>query len=96
MTNSGKIAKRLQKRGSGDHRHVVLVGGRAKRAEIYPEELCREIIYSFTDQMLVDGRVGSNRVKLLLCEGIGIRDQIEGGSEEILDFQSWDDVSGKP
>ena len=46
MTNAPALAKELAKPCSGDHRHVVLIGGnRARRAQVYPNELCKAIIY---------------------------------------------------
>ena len=45
MTNATMIAKKLAKPCSGDHRHIVLIGhGRARRAQVYPNELCKQII----------------------------------------------------
>ena len=61
MTNAPYIAKRLSRRCDKGHSHVTLIGGRAKRAEVYPDELCRKIIYGYIDQMVADGRVGSSR-----------------------------------
>ena len=40
MTKSVEIARQLERKCDGMHRHIVLVGGRAKQAEVYPEELC--------------------------------------------------------
>ena len=45
MTNAIKLAEQLNKECSGDHRHIVLLGGgRARRAQVYPNELCRQIV----------------------------------------------------
>ena len=41
LTNSREVAKRVARRCSGDHRHVNLIGGRAKRAQIYPRAFRR-------------------------------------------------------
>ena len=43
LTSSWCIAKELNMRCGGDHKHVPLVGGRAAGAAIYPPELCRAI-----------------------------------------------------
>ena len=40
MTNSEGIARRLQRRCPGKHRHQQLVSGRAQSAARYPENLC--------------------------------------------------------
>ena len=34
LTNSPEIARRVARRCSGDHRHVHLIGGKAKRAQL--------------------------------------------------------------
>ena len=39
MTNSVHIAKWLDVRCQGGHRHVQLIGGRAKQCEVYPSSL---------------------------------------------------------
>jgi hypothetical protein len=41
LTNSPEVAKRVARRCSGDHRRVNLIGGRAKRAQIYPRAFSR-------------------------------------------------------
>ena len=57
MSNSPCIINRLKKNCTGDHRHILLVNGRAKRAQVYPDELCKEIVCGLMDQMRIDGRV---------------------------------------
>ncbi len=51
MTNSLEIDRQLERKCDGMHRHIVLVGGRAKQAEVYPEELCKGILKGLMDQM---------------------------------------------
>jgi len=42
MTIAVTSAKESEKPCSGDHRHVVLIGGsRARRGQVYPDELCK-------------------------------------------------------
>ena len=97
MTNSRAIAERLERKCGKDHRHIVLIGGRAKRAEVYPEELCRQIIRGLVEQMAEDGRIGAHRGKAMLAMGIGARDPIEEGNDQAMQsYETWDDVSGKP
>ena len=43
MTNSWWIAQELSRLCDGTHRHCHLVGGRAKKAQEYTEEMCRAI-----------------------------------------------------
>ena len=90
MTNSPEIARRLGQRCDGGHRHITLIGGRAKRAEIYPEQLCREILLGLIDQMKVDGRLLGNG-----CLGSVV--QCDESTQEYQENMAryWDDVSGK-
>ena len=62
MSNCEGVLKRLNKKCSNDHRHILLVGGRARRAQVYPDELCREILLGLLDQM--KSLKISNRTKL--------------------------------
>ncbi len=57
MTNSREIAKILQKRCDGSHDHISLDGGRAKLAQVYPDELCRKICRGLMNQLEQDGRI---------------------------------------
>ena len=43
MTNCQGVAEELDRQCPRDHQHTILVGGRAKAAEIYPPALCRAI-----------------------------------------------------
>ena len=36
MTNSTEVARRIARKCSGDHVHTHLIGGKAKRAQLYP------------------------------------------------------------
>ena len=57
MTNAPCVAARLAKPCLGGHRHIHLINGRARRAEVYPEELCYEILQGIIQQMREDGRI---------------------------------------
>ena len=57
MTNADAIAGRLNRRCDNSHRHIELINGRAKKAEIYPEDLCKEVIIGLKEQMELDGRL---------------------------------------
>jgi len=60
VTNAIRSAEELARPCSGDHKHMVLIGeGRARRAQVYPVEICKSIISGLRDQMTYDGRLGS-------------------------------------
>ena len=84
MTNAEQIARRLGRRCEGGHRHISLIGGRAKKAEIYPEELCKEIIRVLHEQMQFDGRLSNT--------GCGSVFAVEEGETECVFY---DDVTGE-
>ena len=51
MTNSECIARHLAQRCPGNHRHIQLINGRAKAAEVYPDKLCKAIVKGLVEQM---------------------------------------------
>ena len=67
MSNSEYVLNRLSRRCDRSHRHIALVGGRAKRAEVYPEQLCREILIGLLDQMKQDKRINPGQLGSLLA-----------------------------
>ena len=54
MTNCGKVAEALAVRCEGGHRHISLIGGRAKAAQEYPKELCKTVIKALRAQLAQD------------------------------------------
>ena len=40
MTNAKVLGEEPSKRCNGEHSHVTLVNGRAKKAQVYPDEFC--------------------------------------------------------
>ena len=57
MSNSPEILKQLYRRCTGGHRHILLLNGRAQRAQVYPDELCKLILVGLVNQMKSDGRI---------------------------------------
>jgi len=55
MTNSEAIADRISKRCTGGHRHVPLMGGRAKQAQVYPKKFCEAVVQGIREQVQRDG-----------------------------------------
>ena len=62
MTSSYEIAQLLNRKCSGGHQHVPLVGGRAAGAQVYPEMLCQAIVDGMLRQKNIDE---SNRVSTM-------------------------------
>ena len=56
LINSWCIARRLSRRCRGGHRHIRLWQGRAKSAEVYPPELCREIVTGLFEEIRAQRR----------------------------------------
>ena len=57
VTNSWVLAQAIGKRcqsngGPEDHRHVLLLNGRAKRVQTYPRRLCEEVARATKQQLL--------------------------------------------
>ena len=90
MTNAPELARRLTQRCSGGHRHITLIGGRAKRAEIYPDQLCREILLGLVDKMRVDGRLLGNG-----CLGSVVKCDESTQEYQTEMSRYWDNVPGK-
>ena len=85
MTNAPVIAARLRRRCSKNHGHIHLMNGRAKHAQVYPEELCVEVIKGFIDQMRFDGRIRDTAIGYVFA--------VEEGEREVM---FWDNVTGQP
>jgi hypothetical protein len=85
MTNATMIAERLNKVCDKTHRHVPLIGGRARKAQIYPEELCAQILRGLMDQLRYDGRLRDTAIGCVFA--------VEEGETEIM---FWDEISGEP
>ena len=93
MTNARELAERLKKDCSRDHQRIKLEGGnRTRQSEVYPEELCKEIVRGLKDQMKVDGRMTDEGLGTVCAVEERKRDN-ESYEEEIGRFG--DDMSGK-
>ena len=86
LTNSFGIARELEQSCNGLHSHVHLVGGRAHRAEVYPDELCYRILKGLVNQMKMDGRIQEGCIGMMCPEEKTAWDDQTG---EALD---WDGV----
>ena len=43
LSNSEEIIKRVSQRCNGQHRHVQMIGGKAKHAQVYPKAFCQAV-----------------------------------------------------
>ena len=85
MTNAPRIGDRLRRRCNGLHRHIVLINGRAKAAEVYPDQLCRQIVMGLIEQMEEDQRIGKHMGRSIA--------EFERDSSKAEEY--WDDLSGE-
>lgn len=89
MTNAECIAARIARQGQGGHKHMTLLNGRAKDAEKYLEDLCKEVIRGLREQMIMDGRLTNTGIGCVFAMGEGeselmFYDDVTG---EVLDFE---------
>ncbi len=72
MTNSYHIHMQLNRRCTKDHRHVVLLNGRAKHAAIYPDKLCEAICQGLSKQLKHDEMISRtpvySKVNVNVCD----------------------------
>ena len=80
MTNAEELGKELNVQCDGNHKHVTLVNGRAKKAQVYPDELCFKIITGLLRQMKRDGRISEGGIGMVMAED---------------EAHAWDDVTGE-
>ena len=114
FTNAVCIAKRLQQQRCFNkpsyqvHRHVVLINGKPKAAQIYPDKLCDEICLGIREQIQRD-RSGQYLVaniqtedntssNSMTKEANKMRERYETIEEDDGGeyLEAWDDVSGPP
>ena len=50
------------------HRHVHLISGRAKAAEVYPPKLCKAILKGLRTQLRYDGSMIQHDIGTICCE----------------------------
>jgi hypothetical protein len=85
MTKAIMIAERLNRVCDKTHKHNQLIGGRVKKAQIYPEESCAQMLRGLLDQMGYDGRLKDTAIGCVLA--------VEEGETGIV---FWDELSGEP
>jgi len=89
LSNCPGILSELCRRCDGGHEHGHLLGdNRARRAQVYPEGVCRAILRGLRVQLIADGIMGLNAVGITAPE------------EESMEVEDWeqfgDDITGVP
>ena len=62
MTNPPEVARELNQTRPGNHRHIHLFNGRAAKAQVYPEKLCKAMTKGLMNHMKVDGRMNPGEI----------------------------------
>ena len=89
LTNSVEIRKQLDRRCPGCPRHVQLMEGRAKNAQIYPKALCRAIANGIISQAQMDAQ----NLFSMECNGFEEINNMQHDSDDWKKY--WDDNSGE-
>ena len=93
MSNSSDILNELGRLCPGDHDHQHLVNGRAEKAAVYPDGLCRAICRGLSKEIDIEKRKIKPILGLSALDRVG---EIPESEEESQCWKSaWDDVSGK-
>ena len=88
LTNSIHLKDQLQKTCMGGHRHVQLVGGRAKPCQIYPRRLCRAMLRGIRNELVQSGIIAGN-----LNDMLTVSEENWNGNEYLEEYI--DDMSGQ-
>ena len=100
MTNSPEVGKRLDKRccnkhvaDNEKHRHVQLVCGRARHAQVYPRSLCQAVCEGVASQKKMDSR------NLVMLDVMTIEEINQLGADDLHeshgDMEAFDDVTNE-
>ena len=93
MSNSSEILNELGRLCPGDHEHQHLINGRAEKAAVYPDGLCRAICRGLLKEIDMEQRKIKPILGLSALDKVG---EIPESEEESQCWKSaWDDVSGK-
>ena len=94
VTNSVCVQEALQQRCAGGHRHVHLMGGKAKLAQRYPKNVCRAILRGLRTQLTIDGVLKDSKSLMFLMMSTE-ENVMEMGTEGVDEWnQYYDDISG--
>ena len=93
MSNSVEILKELGKMCPGNHIHQHLISGRAEKAAVYPEGLCRAICRGLIKQIELER--GHVKHLMNISGNDSVQDVPEDEESQNQWHEAWDDVSGK-
>ena len=89
LTNSDMLADCLSLKCMGGHRHVQLMGGRARACQVYPDKLCRYILKGIKAELVHSGIIKPTNNDMSL-------NSVEDNDSMEYMTQYVDDMSGKP
>lgn len=97
LTNSRELAKRLNKVCEGNHRHVHLINGRARQAQVYPPKLVKAILKGIKAELQNMGELSELSA---MSSGPSPDDTSNDATEpffnpeDVKDDEIWDSVTG--
>ena len=98
MTNSVELFRELSRQCDGSHRHVQLMGGKAKQAAIYPEMRCRAVCKATARQMQADVCdlifLECEISELLTIDDVQV-DDVQQNGENHNWLSRWDDTTAR-
>ena len=93
MSNSPLISHNLSRRSEKNHDHLHLRGGRARQAQVYPQELCTAILEGLKRQLTIDGIISTKFVGSIEPEEESCEELVSEYADEL--WGEFYDVSGK-
>ena len=66
LSNSEFVRTQLQNKCLGGHRHIALLGGKARACQVYPDKLCRAMLKGIRDELVHSGIIGSQSDDMLM------------------------------
>ena len=99
MTTSEEIANELSRRCYGEHTHEQLLGGKAKAAEKYPEDLCKAICRGLVNQMKLENMKIRPLMRLTRSDKIEQVNSVDARYKDVdhedMNREAYDDITGE-
>ena len=89
LSSSEFVRNQLARKCLGGHRHVALLGGRAKACQVYPDKLCRAMLTGIKQELVHSGIIKGKDEDMLMVNAD------DHNCDDYLD-QYVDDISGRP